>query len=1042
MNDKISLQVDLSQNVNELIDKSSIVRVLWKNEQGWPVEQILGNTQELLGYTNEQILNENFLFEEVIHKEDIERVRFEIEMNISSGSDFLEQKSYKVVHKNGDVKWLKVFLSFERDKRGVVTYFYGLIMDVTVSKILLQNFISRNTEFLTLNEEYKAINEKLVSSQKELIKNEKKYRLITENVSDIIWVFNFTKNNFVYISPSVLSIRGYSVEEAMKLSFTDSLTEKSKKHISKVIPLRLAEFKQGVYNIYSDELEQESKNGELIWVEMITSLQYAEDGSIEVHGVSRDTTQRKLMELELIQKNAEYLSLYEEYKSLSENLVESQQATLRSEKKFRNFFEKNNAIMLQVDYSTKKIIDINQAALRFYGYPKEEFLKKTLFDLLLIPENQIEDKISDIIDKESSLHELKHKLSDGQIRDVEVRVSPIKDDGNVLMFAIINDITDRKENELSILEKNIELRRAYHQIEDSSAKYKQLSNLTFEGILLHKKGIVVDVNLSFSRMFGYSREEIIGQNIIDIIVKDKYRDRIIENLSNSHSKPYKVEGVRKNGESIFVELESKFINEGNSEERVVAVRDLSERKKAQQEIKKLSMAMEQSGNTIVITDIEGNIEYTNPKFTELTGYSAQEVLGKKPRFLRSENEPVFDNQEMWDTIIAGDTWRGEFKNLTKKGVVFYENATITPVVNEEGEIINYLSIKEDITQKKAIQKALFESEKRFRFLSDSTFEAVFILQDGKIIDANRSALEMTQYSYDEIVGEDLFVFSKRGDLETLLKGIYKNKSIEDIGIRKDGSLIKIEVQGRIHVIDKRSYIIVAVRDITEQKRMLKALENAQNELLSKVIKAEENERSRVASDLHDGIGPDLLSIKLHLNALENAKTNNEKIEILNKSYRIIEDSIYNLKQISKNLSPYLLKDFGIEAALKDFINNIRIGEIDINFESNLLNLRFKSEIEISLFRITKELINNSIKYSKAEQINIQIKYEKQKIVFYYTDNGVGFDVEGKLKFNTKESHFGLKNIVGRIKSLNGNIDIASNNKYGIVINIDISTKNI
>ncbi len=1035
-------KVDIDQNVNELIDKSSLIRILWKNENNWPVEQISSNAKDFFCYTKNEMLDDNFLYANIIHHDDIAGVKAEIETNLKIGKDSFEQKSYRILNKNGEVKWLKIFILFVRDIKGNVTHLQGLMMDVTIRKDLLQGFVRQNKEYATLNEEYKTINEKLIGTQNELIKSEKKFRLLAENVSDVIWVFNYTKNKFVYVSPSVVQVRGYTVEEAMGLSFTDSLTDESKSYIMKMIPMRLADFKQGIFNIYRDELEQRSKTGELIWVEMITSLRYAEDGSIEVHGVSRNMTERKLMELELKKKNKEYLSLYEEYKSLNNNLLISQKAMLKSEKKFRTFFEFNNAIMLQVDPLTKKIIDANHSAIKFYQYSKEELLQRSLFDLLIISEDEVESKMSEIINKKSSLYELKHKLSNGEIRDVEVRVSPIEEGENILMFAIITDITKRKENELSILEKNKELKQAYYQIEDSKTKYMQLSNLTFEGILIHNKGVAIDVNRSFSKMFGYSREEIIGKNIIDIIAKEEYRDKIIENLSEMHPKPYEAEGVRKNGESLFVELESKYINKNNSEERVVAVRDISERKIAQQEIKKLSMAIEQSENSIVITDVNGNIEYTNPKFTETTGYSAQEVLGRNPRFLQANKGLGIDEKEMWERIISGKTWQGEFENVSKRGDIFYENATITPVKDEMGEIINFITIKEDITQRKITEKALIESEKRFKFLSDATFEAIFILRGSKIIDVNRSALEMTQYSYDEIVGEDVFVFSKRGNLEALLKQISNNKAVENIGIKKDGSLINIEIQGKMHIIDQISYMIVAVRDITEQKRTLKALKDTQKEMLSRVLDAEENERSRIASDLHDGIGPDLSSIKLHLNALENASTKKEKDVILNKSYKIIENTIYNLKQISKNLSPYLLKDFGIEAALNDFINNIGIGQIDVGYESNISDLRFKSEIEISIFRVAKELINNSIKYSKANRIRMELKYESQKIHFHYTDNGIGFDVEEKLKLNTKESHFGLKNIVGRIKSLNGKISIKSNDKYGIIVQVDIFTKNI
>jgi len=347
--EELEQEVYLYKNDNKLIDNSSLIKILWRNEANWPIEEVSGKLKPILGYSSKELLDKKFNYSKIIHHKDIESVNTELKENIHNRNNSFEQKSYRIISKDGEIKWLKVFLLLIRDKKDIVTHFQGLIMDITIQKDLLHSFIRQNKEYLTLNEEYKTINDKLVASQKELIKSERKYRLLAENVSDVIWVFNFTKNKFIYISPSVLQVRGYTVDEAMKLSFTDSLTDESKKHISKVIPLRLAEFKQGIHNVYRDELEQKSRNNKLIWVEMLTSLRYAEDGSIEVHGVSRNTTDRKLMELELKKQNTEYLSLNEEYKTLNINLLNSQNKAKKSEQRFRNFFKYNTAIMLQVN---------------------------------------------------------------------------------------------------------------------------------------------------------------------------------------------------------------------------------------------------------------------------------------------------------------------------------------------------------------------------------------------------------------------------------------------------------------------------------------------------------------------------------------------------------------------------------------------------------------------------------------------------------------------------------------------------------------------
>ena len=248
----------------------------------------------------------------------------------------------------------------------------------------------------------------------------------------------------------------------------------------------------------------------------------------------------------------------------------------------------------------------------------------------------------------------------------------------------------------------------------SEEKFKNLSNLTFEGILIHDKGIVIDANHSLLKMFNYELKELIGKNSIQLLIPEKYHKIISENIIKNYALPYEVEGIKKDGFTFPMEIEARFIiteNE-NPSIRVTAFRDISLRKKTETEIRKLSTAVEQSANTVIITDTKRNIEYTNPKFSELTGYTAQEVYGRNPRFLNAGTQPKEYYTELWHTITAGEIWKGEFHNKKKNGDLFWEQVTITPIKDEVGEIINYLAIKEDITaRKKTDQELLISKEK-------------------------------------------------------------------------------------------------------------------------------------------------------------------------------------------------------------------------------------------------------------------------------------------------------------------------------------------
>jgi len=140
-------------------------------------------------------------------------------------------------------------------------------------------------------------------------------------------------------------------------------------------------------------------------------------------------------------------------------------------------------------------------------------------------------------------------------------------------------------------------------------------------------------------------------------------------------------------------------------------RDITERKRGEEELRKLSLAIEQNPTSIVITDIHGKIEYVNPKFTQVTGYTMEEVRGKNPNILKSGETSNEEYRNLWETITAGNAWRGEFRNKKKNGEFFWEMASISPVKNQENVIINFVAVKEDITERKQVEEALRHAQK-------------------------------------------------------------------------------------------------------------------------------------------------------------------------------------------------------------------------------------------------------------------------------------------------------------------------------------------
>ena len=193
---------------------------------------------------------------------------------------------------------------------------------------------------------------------------------------------------------------------------------------------------------------------------------------------------------------------------------------------------------------------------------------------------------------------------------------------------------------------------------------------------------------------------------------------------------------RKDGTSFDVEYTSVPIRQDDAIiGAVVVFRDISERKQAQAQLQKLSSAVDQSPSSVMITDVDGRIEYVNPKFTQLTGYTWEEIIGRNPRVLKSGDQPPEFYEDLWKTITSGREWHGEFCNRKKNGDIYWELASISPIHDADGQISHFVAVKEDITERRA-------AEEKFRLLFEQSSDAHLIFDENGIIDCNNAAVTM------------------------------------------------------------------------------------------------------------------------------------------------------------------------------------------------------------------------------------------------------------------------------------------------------------
>ena len=261
------------------------------------------------------------------------------------------------------------------------------------------------------------------------------------------------------------------------------------------------------------------------------------------------------------------------------------------------------------------------------------------------------------------------------------------------------------------------------------------------------------------------------------------------------------------------------------------------------ELKKLSEAIEQSPVTVMITDKNGTIEYVNPSFSEVTGYLAKEAIGQNPRFLRSGSHADSFYKGLWDTILSGKTWRGEFLNHKKNGEEFWESTSISSIKNDTGEITHFVAVKQDITDQKQAEQAIRESRAKYRDLVENANCIIFQMDtEGNITFFNRFAQDFFGYSETEILGRNIVgtivpeTESTGRNLEIMIQDLVKHperyKDNENENMRRNGELVWVAWTNRAIYDDENrlTEILCIGIDRTEQKKAEERIKNSEQRL--------------------------------------------------------------------------------------------------------------------------------------------------------------------------------------------------------------------
>lgn len=279
---------------------------------------------------------------------------------------------------------------------------------------------------------------------------------------------------------------------------------------------------------------------------------------------------------------------------------------------------------------------------------------------------------------------------------VEIKASLLKDENSIPygVLGVTRDITEKKQAQLELYQSHNEYKTFFE--DDLTGDYIA----TVDGKLLN-------CNPAYLKILGLkSKEEALSLDLYATYPSRNDRELIINEL-RKHGKLINHEFKMRRNDGKLIYVIANITGIFNEHKELVSLRgyliDNTARKIALDELHKISQAIKQSPTSILITNLQGDIEYVNPKYCEISGYSLKEVIGKNPRILKSGFTPVEEYKDLWKTIEEGKDWQGEFLNKRKDGSLFWEHASISAIKNTSGEIINYLAVKEDVTERKRLE---------------------------------------------------------------------------------------------------------------------------------------------------------------------------------------------------------------------------------------------------------------------------------------------------------------------------------------------------
>lgn len=425
---------------------------------------------------------------------------------------------------------------------------------------------------------------------------------------------------------------------------------------------------------------------------------------------------------------------------------------------------------------------------------------------------------------------------------------------------------------------------------------------------------------------------------------------------------------------------------------------------------------------IFVIDLEGKIQNTSPSVQELLNYPIDKFKNKSIDSLTViKNKSIFlyikQHLKTNKKPVEVET---SFKN--KRGDIIHVNCTIVFLYNEKKYKIGYLLVAKDLSSIKEIEFSLKESEEKYRRLFESSSDCIFITDNtGNFLDINLAGYNLFKAGSSSITCFNLFsIFNSTDEKNIFLRKIKDKKTIVNFSTQikcADESVIECLISANIIESNKGKIIGYrgTIKDISIQKE-------TENLVFKAIVNTQEAERKRFAKDIHDSIGQQLSAIKFYIGTSVSITHDEKQKQLLKKANDGLVSALAEIRNVCFNLMPKTLENFGLAESLHELCKQTEVKEqleFDIKVQDKFPSL--DKQLEIAVFRVVQEFINNALKHSNSDKIEIELFHNINSVFITLLDNGKGFSIAEAMGKNG----MGLRNVQTRLQPYNGEVSISS-----------------